>query len=202
MYLSIADPGQKGGFPQDETLSLDLTVSNGRHGSKPMAGQISQGVSQIPDTVRFKNLNQPSQAFMPQSEADSLWIWLGYASLNYLDLDSAPRMQNLLLRMLSRSNEADLRRIQGIREVRQTRVRERYKASLLSGNHVGLTLKEDHFSSLGDLQLFGQVLARFLGAYVSLNSFNRLMLTCTPSGHNMFFERQLGELGGLSRGDH
>jgi type VI secretion system protein ImpG len=193
VYISLVDPMHQGGFPREATLSLTLTASNGRHGSRPLAGQISEKVSQVPDSLLPRNLNQPTRAFHPDQDADPLWTWLGFASLNYLNLDSAPRLQGLLMRMLPRSNEADLRRIQGVQEAKLSRVRERIRGTLLGGNRLEVRLQEEHFAGPGDVQLFCRVLGEFLGTYASLNSFFRLAATTSPSGKQMLLSRRFGD---------
>jgi type VI protein secretion system component VasA len=94
-------------------------------------------------------------------------------------------------------DEANQRRIQGVRSAKLKTVREMVSGSLVTGNLLALVLEEDHFTSPGDIQMFCRVLAGFLGAYASINSFMRLAVVLAPSGRRIYMERTLGEAGTL-----
>ena len=192
VYLSIMDPAGKGHLPQEETLSLSLTCSNGNLGSEPLPGQINQAIAGVPEGILPRNLTQPIAPVFPRPGARSLWSWLSHASLNYLDLASAERLRLLLSLFALRRDEANLRRIEGIRSAKLKRAREMIGASLVTGNLLALVLEEDHFSGPGDVQLFCRVLAAFLETYASINSFIRLVVALAPSGKRLYLERSHG----------
>ena len=192
--LSLVDPQGRGRFPQEETLSISLTASNGPHGSRPLPGQINQAVSKVPETLRPHNLSQPTAATLPSTMGSPLWSWLGHVSLNYLHLDSAERLKMLMNQYMPLDNEGDRRRVEGILSVGTKVVRERVMGSLVRGNLMEIELDEEHFSSSGDLQLFARVLDSFLGCYATINSFVRVAYVLRPSGKKILMERMEGDL--------
>lgn len=197
VYLSLMDPAGKGALPSEETLSLRLTCTNGAQGAEPLPGQINQAVSGTPDALRPRNLTQPTAPIFPHPGSRSLWTWLSQASLNYINLASAQRLRQLMSLHEIEQDEANQRRIQGVRSAKLKTVREMVSGSLVTGNLLALVLEEDHFTSPGDIQMFCRVLAGFLGAYASINSFMRLAVVLAPSGRRIYMDRTLGEAGTL-----
>ncbi len=196
-HLSVVDPQAKGTLPQPEVLSLTLTCSNGLLGAVPQPGQIDEGGDQVPELLQPANLTQPTPPCFPPPEQDPVWLWLGQSSLNHLALASAPRLEGLLRLYESRGDEANLRRIKGIRHFSAQPVRARLGGALVGGTRVELTLDEQHFTNRGDILLFARVLGRFLRAYATINSFVELQVKLSPSGQLLRLEPQLGEKGGL-----
>ena len=190
--LGLVDPQGRGRFPQEETLSISLTASNGPHGSQPLPGQINQAVEGVPETLKPHNLSQPTAAKLPSTAGSPLWSWLGHVSLNYLHLDSAERLKTLMSQYMPLDNEGDQRRVEGILSVNTKVVRERVLGSLVRGNLMEIELDEEHFSSSGDLQLFAGVLDSFLGCYATINSFVRVVYILRPSGKKILMDRMEG----------
>lgn len=194
-YLSLLDPAAKGTLPQEETLSLGLTVSNGPLGSKPLPGQINRAVGKLPDVLGVRNLTQPTPAALPANSRSSLWSWLGHAALNYQNLTSAEQLQSLLSQYLPVEDPGNQRRIEGVSAVESRVVRERVSGSLVRGNLLEIELDEDYFNGMGDIQLFAGVLAGFLRAYATINSFVRLVVKLNPSGKKIVMPSSLDEAG-------
>lgn len=195
VYISFLDPSGKGRLPQSETVSLTLTCSNGLLGVEPLPGQINQAVTGIPEGVSVRNLNQPVAPVFPATTDNSLWNWLAHASMNFLNLDSAQRLSQMLSLLNRRGDESNRRRVEGVQAVRMERVREVVAGSLVTGNRMRLTLNQEYFSGPGDVQMFARVLGRFLDSYASLNSFMRLLVELVPSGKRIHIEPAFGAGG-------
>ncbi|MCB2186784.1 MAG: type VI secretion system baseplate subunit TssF [Deltaproteobacteria bacterium] len=192
LTLGLVDPAGKGVFPEEETLSLSLTCSNGGQGGRPPAGRIRQTLAGAPDLLKPVNLNQPSQPIFPQTQGRSVWSWLGIASLNFLNLANPDRLRALLAMFEPGQDEANQRRLTGIRTVKLEDVRERVFGSLVSGHRLKVVVDEDHFGGQGDTQLFAKVLGAFLEAFASINCFLRLEVTLLPSGRKIMLGRTFG----------
>jgi type VI protein secretion system component VasA len=69
------------------------------------------------------------------------------------------------------ANRANDLRVEAIKEVRVTPGERLYRGAPVRGINVDVDLDEAGFAGDGDMFLFGAVLDRLFGAYVSLNSF-------------------------------
>jgi type VI secretion system protein ImpG len=129
---------------------------------------------------RVSALVRPTGALRPPLAGGSLWRLISQLSLNYLSLvEGGGESLREMLRLynFSRSPYAD-KQIDGIVSVRSRRrfapLPEAEGASFARGTQVEMEFDEQQFVG-GGAYLFAAVLERFLGQYVSMNSFCQLL---------------------------
>jgi type VI secretion system protein ImpG len=182
-----------------ETLSIALTCSNGNLPEELGPGDISQATSTSPELATFRNIMAPASAIELPLGSDRLWHFLSHLSLNFLSISSADNLKTLLnLYIFPEDRDksrvaANTRKVEGIRAL-QTRPTQRLVQGLMMrGTEITLSLSQDHFSSPGDLYLFGSVLDYFFGVYSSINSFTQLNIDETITGNSFRWNPRLGE---------
>ncbi len=180
-----------GGFGDDvddlpvETLSISARCTNGTLPNDALAeGAISKPAPGLPNVSTFKNLTRPTREIDPPLTASGQLYWklLSHLAFNRMSIATQEALAGVLELYEWTGSDANRRRIDGLRNVTwepKTRLQRR---SILRGSEVRLTVQEDHFSGLGDLLLFGEVLSAFLSGYTTINSFVHLTLTAAPSG--------------------
>ena len=139
---------------------------------------------------RARCIQQPSKAVWPALHRGAHWRLLSHLTLNYLSLkeverDEAPEALREILRLYDFSepdSERSLsvkRQIDGITALRSEPAIGRLPnvpigAGYVRGLRTAIQFDEGQYPG-GSLFLFAAVLERFLGLYVSVNSFNRMV---------------------------
>ncbi|MCI5211309.1 MAG: type VI secretion system baseplate subunit TssF, partial [Candidatus Electrothrix sp. ATG2] len=82
IYLSVSYP-RANGPPVPETLSIELTCTNGALPENVQIGDISRATSSTPELVTFSNITAPTAGVQPPLGKNLLWRLLGHLSLNY-----------------------------------------------------------------------------------------------------------------------
>lgn len=124
-------------------------------------------------------LRRPSPSYPPPMGKGTLWKLVSHLSLNYLSLaENGKDALQEILSLYNFSDSAFLRnQINGIHSLKALRqygmVTSECGISLARGTRVEMELNEDQFAG-GGAYLFASVIERFLGLYVSLNSFSQL----------------------------
>jgi len=136
-----------------------------------------QGVSAIRKIVVLHKL---TPTLRPPSGKGALWRLLSHLSLNYLSLvDEGKESLQQILNLYNFSDSIHLQnQIAGITKIHSAR----HFAPVITdngvvsarGTRVGLELDEEQFVG-GGVYLFSSVIERFLGSYVSMNSFSQLV---------------------------
>ena len=133
-------------------------------------------------------LVRPTAALRRSPGQGAAWRFVSHLSLNYLSLvdagdgKAAAALREILgLYLHDDLEDFDQRQrwIQGISEVTSRRVAARIggdRGGVCQGLEVRLLLDEDHFDDRASY-LFSSMLDRFLGGWVHLNSFTRLVST-------------------------
>ncbi|MFC1716201.1 type VI secretion system baseplate subunit TssF, partial [Candidatus Poribacteria bacterium] len=125
-YLSIVNPDVEVGELNEETLSLQITCTNGTLARELKEGDIRNRVSDsnVPEFVQFRNITQPTPILYPPHEAGLEWRFISHLALNYLSLSDAETMKGIL-ELYDWTTERSARdtnrlRISSIRNVRVT----------------------------------------------------------------------------------
>ncbi len=198
IYLAVAYPPQEGP-PLTETLSIELTCTNGTLPEKIQIGDIALPTSSTPELVEFTNITSPSAEVLPPLGSNLLWRLLAHLSLNYISLASTENFKSLLGLYLFPDNQdrsaliANQKRIAGIESIRSKGTDRLVSGLLLRGREITCTARYDYFASQGDLYLFGSVLNEFFAVYASLNSFTHFILKETLSGDTLTWPAKIGE---------
>ncbi|AJE04516.1 type VI secretion system baseplate subunit TssF [Geobacter pickeringii] len=198
VHLSVAYPKGEG-LPEPETLSAELTCSNGRLPESLRIGDLREPTASSPDGATFRNLAPVTPALLPPLGKNLLWRLVSHLALNRLSLASADNLRALLSLYLfdgggdQTALAAHRRRIAGIEAVTAAPADRLVGGHLLRGSEITLTLRGDHFAGPGDLFLFGSVLDRFLGGYAALNSYTRLTVRESVRGEEYPWPPRLGQ---------
>ncbi len=181
MYLSFADLSGRSAVPEEDSLTLHLTCFNRDLPSRlPFGNQDGdfelEGGGPVRGTVA---LLKPTPVIQPPLGKSLHWRLISQLSLNYLSIVEGG--VSALREILRLYNFADLafheRQIQGIVDVTSrpalTQITSEEGVSFVRGRRVEIEFDEEHFTG-GGVYLFATLLERFLGLYVSLNSFTIL----------------------------
>ncbi|WLE99139.1 MAG: type VI secretion system baseplate subunit TssF [Candidatus Electrothrix communis] len=198
IYISVSYP-QKDGPPIAETLSIELTCTNGSLPENIQIGDISQPTSSTPELVTFSNITTPTAGVQPPLGKNLLWRLLSLLSLNYTSLCESKNLKKLLSLYLfpdttdRASLLANQKRISGIENIHTVPADRLVNGFMLRGREIRLAARHDHFASQGDLFLFGSVLNEFFAVYSTLNSFTRFTLKETQRGESITWPARIGE---------
>jgi type VI secretion system protein ImpG len=174
----------------DSSVSIDLTCTNRnlpsrlRYGAAAGDLELEQGAGTFP--LRF--LRRPTQQY--RFGADGHWRLISHLSLSNCSLlqDGMNNLKETLALYDLAQSPLSQHQIAGITGLEHRAARawlmEGARSALVHGIEVRLTLDEDAFTGSG-LHLFAQVLDRFFGLYVHLNSFCQLTILSHASGKEL-----------------
>jgi len=184
--------------PERETLSIELTCTNGALPENLRRGDIIIPFASMAESVSFRNITPINPELLPPLDPDLLWKLTSHLSINYLSLENAANLRSLLElyvfpeKQRSAVATANLKRINGIEEVTQKPCDCLVKGVIMRGLDVMMKMRQDHFAGPGDLYLFGCVLNHFLGGYASINTFTRLTIDECLKGDRYQWPVRLG----------
>lgn len=170
--------------------SIDLTCSNGPAACGVVVGAPGGDLASETATggLPIRLLRKPSAPLRFDSRSGTHWRLVAQLALNHRSLtDLDAFRETLALYDLPRSG-ATQRQIAGVRAISSSSstawLRNRFGASLVHGVEVRMTIDEEAFAG-SSLVVFAQVVSRFLGLYVHLNSFTRLVLVSGQSDREL-----------------
>jgi len=181
--------------PEHETLSIDLTCTNGALPDNLRRGDISIPAAAMPESVSFRNITPINPELSPPLDPDLLWKLTSHLSIK---LENAANLGSLLELYVFPDRRgravatANLKRIDGIEEVTQRPGDCLVKGVMMRGLDIRMKMRQDHFACPGDLYLFGCVLNHFLGGYASINTFTRLTIDECLKGDRYQWPERLG----------
>jgi type VI secretion system protein ImpG len=181
VYLSLVDLSSKPVRPNEEALTVRTLSSNRDLPSRLPFGN-EAGDFELESALPLKRivaLIKPTDTLRPPMGKDTLWRLVSQLSLNYLSVvDEGGEALREILRLYNFSGSTySEKQIEGITAVSSrrhfARVVSEDGVSFARGTRVNLEFDEEQFTG-GGAYLFASVLERFLGLYVSLNSFSQL----------------------------
>jgi type VI secretion system protein ImpG len=184
----------------EETLTVQLTCSDGELPAELKIGEISRPTADTPELVEFKNLMQPTRPIDPPIADDTLWYFLSHFSLNLFSLSDVKSLRSLLrLYIFSHGRdrgrvEANEKRLDGIETYEVQPVNQLVRGVMMRGQRLNMTIRADYFAGLGDFYLFGQVLDEFFSEYAGMNSFTQLNITNSTSGEVFAWPTRIGNI--------
>lgn len=197
VHISVAYvPGE---VPQDETLSIRLTCTNGGLPESLLLGDISRPTGSSPERLAFRNIRPPTAYQPAPAGEDLLWRVLSHVAVNFLSLATAETLKALLhLYVFSERHDrgldvANRKRIEGIIEVKTAPGSRLVSGLMIRGTDIRVRCRQDHFAGQGDLFLFGCVLDQFLGCYAALNSYTRFELEEVVTGEVYRWPERIGQ---------
>ncbi|MCK5099186.1 MAG: type VI secretion system baseplate subunit TssF [Desulfobacteraceae bacterium] len=197
VYLNLTYAKEKTEYKQ-ETLTIDLTCTNGAEPEQLMPGDICEHTSNSPELLNFKNITAPTTNVEPPLEGDTLWRLLSHMSLNLLSLKGAQSLREMLqLYIFPDSRDkgmvtANLKRINGISDFTIETEDRLIKGMVVRGEKITISLSKEGFASLGDVVVFGAVIDEFFSRYSSINSYTRLIINETISGESFSWLPRIG----------
>jgi type VI secretion system protein ImpG len=180
VFLSFTDLDFKPSDPGVETLTLHVTCTNrdlpARLPFGDPAGDFSLEIAA--PVSRINCLIKPTPTRRPSLGGALQWHLISHLSLNYMSLvEGGEEALKEILRLYDFDNSpATRQQIDGIVSLQSQHVTRRIGQSFCRGVRVTLQFDEDKFVGTG-LFLFSCVLEKFLGQYVSVNSFSQLIAT-------------------------
>ncbi|WP_454766953.1 type VI secretion system baseplate subunit TssF [Cupriavidus campinensis] len=178
----------------EETLSLSVTGTNGM---LPRKGLREAGITRMRggftnvDAVR--NLTAPTLPVYPPTGDRFHWRVLSHLAPNYLSLLDAEVLRGTLALYDWTDGETNRMRIEAITEVRHRPLQKLASGGLLRGVEIEVWLDSTRFAGEGDLELFGEMLNRFLSLYATLNLYTRLVIVSQPAGKRLAWPDSKGE---------
>ncbi len=173
----------------EETLGCEILASNGDLPRRYLReNDITTPGGKFPSYAAFRNITRPSPQRQPPSRPRYQWDLVSHLSLNYSSITRPDVLQRLLRLYEWTNDEQNQRRIDGIRQITVEPVERLQRGALLRGTSIRLVLHEDHYRSLADIHLFGQVLHHFFSMYATVNSFVQTRIQCHPSNKVMTWE--------------
>jgi type VI secretion system protein ImpG len=184
--------------PEQETLAIQLTCTNGPLASTLRPGDISTPTANTSELVEFSNIIPPTEYQTPPTNGAMLWKMLSHLSLNYLPVANANNLRALLeLYVFSGGDKkaeiANKRRIAGLLDIEVKLADRLVKGVLMRGQEIHITVDKDHFSSHGDLFVFGTVLDGLFASYSSLNVYTVLIIKDANSREHYEWPARLGQ---------
>lgn len=179
VYLSFVDLGFKPTDPDAEILTANLTCSNRDLPSRLPFGDPNGDFNlEIAAPVRvIRCLSKPTPSRRPSLGGGLQWRLISHLSLNYMSIvQGGEEALREILRLYDfEDSPSTKQQISGIISIQAKHVTRRIGLSLCRGVQITIELDEDKFVGAG-MFLFASILERFLGQYVSVNSFSQLVV--------------------------
>lgn len=178
VFLSFADLNFNPVDPGVETITVHMTCTNrdlpARLPFGDPAGDFNLEVAA--PVARINCLIKPTPTRRPSLGGALQWRLISHLSINYLSLvEGGGEALREILNLYDFDNSpATRQQINGIVSLQSQHATKRIGQSFYRGVQVTLEFDEDKFVGSG-LYLFASVLERFLGQYVSVNSFSQLV---------------------------
>lgn len=182
-----------------ETLSIALTCSNGNLPERLGLGDICRPTSTSPELATFRNIIAPAPAIQMSWSGNLRWHLLSHLVLNFFSVASRENLKTLLnLYIVPEDRDksrvaANMRKVTGIEALSTTPARRLFRGMMIHGTEIDLSLDKEHFSSLGDLHLFGSVLDHFFSVYSIINSYTQMNIDETHTGKQFRWKARVGE---------
>jgi type VI secretion system protein ImpG len=178
IWLSFVDLSSRTVYPEADTASAKVLCHNADLPSLLPFGDAAgdfemQGGGPV---KRIVALVKPTEPVHPPLGKPKLWKLISQLSLNYMSLQEggAQTLRELLRLHDFAESPAATRQIQGVLSVKGTPVYARIDGeqgmTFARGHRVEIEFDEEEYAG-GGVYLMASVLERFLGLYVSLNSF-------------------------------
>jgi len=178
VFLSFADLDFNPVDPGMETLTIHTTSTNrdlpARLPFGDPAGDFDMEIAA--PLARINCLIKPTPARRPSLGGALQWRLISHLSLNYMSIveGGEDALREILKLYDFDDSPATRQQINGIVSLQAEHVTKRIGRSFCRGVQVTIAFDEDKFVGAG-LYLFASILERFLGQYVSVNSFSRLV---------------------------
>jgi type VI secretion system protein ImpG len=184
VFLSVVDARLRPTSPPAETLSLAVTCTNRDLPSQiPFSGTIGADLDSehIAPFVRVQCLGKPTVTLRRDPGRGAQWRLVSHLALNHLSLveHGVEALRGILELYDVADSPVTRRQIAGVTRVSTDRVVRNVGGAFCRGLRVGIDFDLEHFAGTSPFVL-AAVLERFLGLYVSINSFSQLVARMPP----------------------
>jgi len=179
-------------FTKRETLSVKVLCTNANLPSRIRVNEITLRTENSPEKIKVTNITRPVCSARPSFGEDALWKIIAQARMSINSLDEKSTIKEYLMNYLSVGGDeparidAARRRIDGIDDIQVEDCYEMSMGNVLRGKKIIVSLRGDFYSGIGDVFIFGEMLAHFFASLVDLNSFVSLSVKDQVSGR--YFE--------------
>ncbi|AYM77791.1 type VI secretion system baseplate subunit TssF [Janthinobacterium agaricidamnosum] len=192
MRIAFVDGTMQPLHDATQTVSIMLTCSNRDLPSRLVFGNAAGDLRHdgVASALPVRLLRKPSAACRFPAGVASHWRLIAQLSLNHQSLSEQglPLFKQILELYNLPGSASAARQIAGMTGLRQraasTWLQDEAGGSLVFGIDVLLSVDEDAFVGSG-LHAFAQVIERFLGLYVHLGSFTRLIVLSQKTGKEL-----------------
>ncbi|MBZ0134872.1 MAG: type VI secretion system baseplate subunit TssF [Planctomycetes bacterium] len=195
-FIAPEDPEQR---PNIETVSVELTCTNGQLPTRLDAGDINVKTGNAPIFAKYRNITRPTPSVPPPMSGDLHWRLIAHLSLNYMSLLSVDALRSVVglynfRARVDRQTEQSLSRLlEGIKGVKGDPASRLVEGTPVRGLNIEMLLDEELLGGEGETFLFGSVLNEFFAQYVSLNSFSRLTIKGAKRGEVWQWPARIGK---------
>ncbi len=178
VFLSFVDRDFKPVTPEMETLTVHVTCTNRDLPARLPFGDPSGDLDleTAAPVARINSLIKPTVSYRASLRGGLQWRLISHLSLNYLSLveEGEEALREILKLYDFQNSPATRQQIEGLVSLKAAHVTKRIGQSMCRGVQSTVTFDEDKYVGAG-VYLFASVLERFLGQYVSVNSFSQLI---------------------------
>ncbi|UVW29850.1 type VI secretion system baseplate subunit TssF [Massilia sp. H6] len=190
MKIGFTDAGFSLAADEQCIASIELTCSNGLHAITTGVG--APGGDLMSETATsglpIHLLRKPTPPYRFPAAGGAHWRLVAQLALNHRSLGELDALREVLTLYDVARSAATQRQIAGITAVQALPstawIRNKIGATLVHGTEVRITIDEDAFAG-SSLMVFAEVLSRFFGLYVHINSFTRLSVRSSQSGREL-----------------
>ena len=178
--------------PEDESLSLTLTGTNGQLPRRALQSTLLDTVMKTTSaSLRVRNLCAPTLPCYPPDRDRFHWRVLSHLGSGFLSMmDNAEVLRGTLALYEWTNSEMNRRRLEAIIDVRHSETERFEQGYLVRGVQIDVTLDSNGFAGRGDICLFGEMLSRFFALYTDIYLFNRLIVILQPTGERLEWEEK------------
>ncbi|AKH63631.1 MULTISPECIES: type VI secretion system baseplate subunit TssF [Photorhabdus] len=200
-YLSFVrgDASQLLKLERHENVSVKLTCTNRELPLQLRVGDINYASLGSPSFASFRNITRPSVPLYPLMSGEYHWSLISNMSLNYMTLLNKDSLKQVLStydlpsiynRQSSRSSQ---KRLNAIERIETKPIDRLFKGLPVRGSESTLYIRQQAFSSEGELYLFCNILSRFFALYASINSFHMLKVINLDNQECYEWPEQIGQ---------
>ena len=178
-------------FNHDEIISIRALCSNRDEAQKLGIGDICLGGEEIPSFVSLNNVTYPSRVIRPDLDGSLQWTTISSLSLNYLSLLNKHSLcqilqnYNFTTRYSQRAEKSMSKLLASIHSFESEPHQQYYNELIIEGHKSTLVISPAAFNNVGEMYLFGAVIAHFYSQYATVNSFHFLELV-NASTHEVY----------------
>lgn len=178
--------------PEDESLSLTLTGTNGQLPRRALQSTVLDTVMKTTSaSIAVRNLCAPTLPCYPPAQDRFHWRVLSHLGSGFLSMmDNADVLRGTLALYEWTDSEMNRRRLEAIIDVKHSETERFEQGYLVRGVQIEVTLESNGFAGRGDICLFGEMLSRFFALYTDIYLFNRLIIILQPTGERLEWEEK------------